>query len=44
MGYPPPGDPDGLALGDSLQQAVDMGLCVEHSDSSLVSHVRPFIN
>ena len=36
---PPPRDPDRLSLGDSFQQAIEMGLCVEGPDSSFTIHV-----
>jgi hypothetical protein len=38
--HPPPGDPDRLALRDFFQQAVEMGLRVEDSDSDSERHVN----
>jgi hypothetical protein len=35
-----PRDPDRLALGDSFQQAVEMGFGVKYSHGSLVSHMN----
>src|SRR5277367_3422822 len=37
---PTPRDPDRLALGNSFQQAVEMGFGVKDSHGSLVSHVN----
>jgi hypothetical protein len=37
---PPPRDPNGLALGDSFQEAIEMGLSIKNSDGRLVSHVN----
>jgi len=36
---PPPRNPDRLALGDSFQQAIEMGFCVKGPDSSFAIHV-----
>jgi hypothetical protein len=37
---PPPRNPDRLALGNSFQQAIEMGFGVKDSDGSLVSHMN----
>jgi len=36
----PPRDPDRLSLGDSFQQAIEMGFSVEDSDGGSVSHTN----